>query len=234
MIKIITSPLFYIMLTLGLYYLFDYNYKKYKKIYFHPLVLTSSILIIYIYLISLITSNNTTNVLEGYNSSLSIVNIMLGPLTVSLALPIYNNWKVFKENWLTIIIGTIVGCITSILSTILLANVFQLDNDVIKSLLPKSVTTAIAKEISININAIPEITIASVIVTGLLGSLFGPMLSKRFRFDNYIINGMAFGSSSHAIGTSKAMELSKEAGAISSIAIVTSGILTMIITLFIK
>lgn len=231
--NIFTSPLFYIFITIGLYSAFEIIYKKIKKIYLHPLILTSSSLILYIIILSFITEYNIEKNLIEYNNSMNIVNIMLGPLTVCLALPIYKNFIIFKKNWLAILIGTIIGCLSSILSIYILGNVFDLDDIIIKSLLPKSVTTAIAKEISININAIPEITIAAVIITGIFGAMVGPKISKLLRFNDHITNGMSFGSASHAIGTSKAMEISLEAGAVSSIAIVTSGILTMIITLFI-
>jgi putative effector of murein hydrolase len=156
---------------------------------------------------------------------------MLGPITVILALPIYKNWLILKKYWLPIIVSTIVGCVVSLTSVYLLGLLFDLDYTLIISLLPKSVTTAIAKEISVSIGAIPEITIAAVIFTGILGSLLGPLLSKIFKINDPVATGVSFGVSSHAIGTSKAIELSEEIGAISSIAIVTTGILTMIITL---
>ena len=160
------------------------------------------------------------------------VNLMLGPLTVVLAAPIFKNWRILKKHWLPILVATVVGSIVSITSVYLLGSLLKLDSTLIISLIPKSVTTAIAKEISLNLNAIPEITIAAVIFTGVLGSLLGPTLSKIFKFKDSISTGMSFGVASHAVGTSKAMELSEEIGAISSIAIVTTGITTMIIALF--
>lgn len=233
MINLLTSPIFYILLTIGLYSLFHTLYKKVKFVLLHPLVLTGVLLILYIFLISSITNKEVIDHLKEYNTSVQIVNIMLGPLTVVLALPIYQNWKTLKKHWLPVLITTIVGSIVSLLSVYLLGKLFKLDYTLIISLLPKSVTTAIAQEISVNIGGIPEITIAAVIFTGLLGALLGPTLTKLFRFKDSVSSGMAFGAASHAVGTSKAMEISKEVGAISSIAIATSGILTMIITLFI-
>ena len=158
---------------------------------------------------------------------------MLGTLTVILAVPIYKNWPILKKYWLPIIISTLVGTIVSLSSIYLLGIAFELDYSIIASLLPKSVTTAIAKEISNNINGIPELTIAAVIFTGVLGSILGPTLTKLFKINDTVSCGLSFGVSSHAVGTSKAMEMSLDIGAISSIAIVTTGILTMIISLFI-
>lgn len=232
MINIFTSPLFYMFITLMLYMLFQHLYSTTKIAYFHPLILTGIILILYIYLISDITKTNPVETLEKYNYALNIINIMLGPLTVILAGAIFKYWLTLKKYWLPILIATITGSIVSITSVYLLGLIFKLDYTLIMSLIPKSVTTAIAKEIAGNINAIPEITIAAVIFTGILGSLLGPTLSKLFKLNNSIAIGMSFGVSSHAVGTAKAMEISSEIGAISSIAIVTTGITTMIITLF--
>lgn len=233
MIDILTSPLFYIFITVMFYIWFELLYKKIKKAYLHPLILTGILLILYIFLISFVSKNNPVTQLEDYNNSLQIINLMLGPLTVILAVPIYKNWLILKKYWLPIIISTLVGTIVSLSSIYLLGIAFELDYSIIASLLPKSVTTAIAKEISNNINGIPELTIAAVIFTGVLGSIFGPTLTKLFKINDTVSCGLSFGVSSHAVGTSKAMEMSLDIGAISSIAIVTTGILTMIISLFI-
>ena len=232
MINILTSPIFYILITVVFYILLDILYQRIKKAYLHPLILTGIFLILYIFLISYITNNEPVRHLIEYNNSLQIVNTMLGPLTVVLAIPIYKNWLILKKYWLPILVATLVGSVVSLATVYLLGVWFNLDNTIIISLLPKSVTTAIAKEISININGIPELTIAAVIFTGILGSVLGPMLTKLLKLKDSVSSGLSFGVSSHAIGTSKAIEISEDIGAISSIAIVTTGILTMIITLF--
>ena len=232
MIEIFTSPLFYISITLILYGIFSKLYALTKLAILHPLVMTAIILILYIYLISYINYEDKIDALKNYNNSLNIINIMLGPLTVVLAVPIYKNWLILKKYWFPILVSTIVGTTISITSVYLLGILFELDYSLILSLIPKSVTTAIAKEISINAGAIPEITIAAVIFTGLLGAILGPTLAKLFKFNDPLSSGLSFGITSHAVGTSKAMESSLEAGAISSIAIATTGILTMIVTLF--
>ena len=232
MINLLTSPIFYMFITLVFYIIFQLLYQKSKKAYFHPLILTGIILILYIFLIARITKNSPTNHLVEYNNSLQIINLMLGPLTVVLAVPMFKNWLILKKYWLPILFSTIVGSFVSIISVYLLGTAFKLDYNIIISLIPKSVTTAIAKEISSNSNAIIELTIAAVIFTGVLGSLLGPTLAKIFKFNDDISSGLSFGVSSHAVGTSKALELSNTMGAISSIAIATTGIITMIITLF--
>ena len=232
MIEILTSPLFYILISTALYIFFSKVYKKTKNAIFHPLITTSTLLIIYMYLIGVINNNDKINELLKYNNALNIINLMLGPLIIVLAIPIYKNWLILKKYWVLILISTIIGTTVSVSSIYLLGTLFKLDNTLIISLIPKSVTTAIAKEISINIGGISEITIAAVIFTGLLGSMVGPILTKIFKLNDEMSIGLSLGITSHAVGTSKAMEISLEAGAISSIAIATTGILTMIVSLF--
>ena len=231
MINILTSPLFYVFITVSLYCVFYILYRKTKLTIMHPLILTSTTLIFYLYFISDVSQTAKIDNLQTYNTSLNIINILLGPLTVSLAIPIYKNRLILKKYWLPILISTAAGTIISMSSVYLLGTLFDLDYTLIKSLLPKSVTSAIAKEISIAIDAIPEITIAAVIFTGLLGALLGPLLSNFFKFNDPVSSGASFGVTSHAVGTSKAIEISQEIGAVSSISIVTTGILTMIIAL---
>ena len=232
MINLLTSPIFYLFITIVFYSVFFLLYKKTKITLLHPLILTSIILILYILLISHVSETNEIDNLKEYNSSVNIINLLIGPLTVVLAIPIYKNRLILKKYWFPILVATIVGTIVSMSSVYFLGKLFNLEQNLIMSLLPKSVTTAIAKEISSSIGAIPEITIAAVIFTGLLGAMIGPFLLRIFKINDTISSGLSFGVSSHAVGTTKAMEISEEIGAISSIAIVTTGILTMILTLF--
>ena len=233
MIEIFTSPIFYILITITLFCFLSNVYKKTKIAILHPLITTSTLLIIYIYLISILNNNDKLDELVKYNNSLNIINLMLGPLIIALAIPIYKNWLILKKYWALILISSIIGTAVSISSVYILGTWLKLDNTLIISLIPKSVTTAIAKEIAINIGGIPEITIAAVIFTGILGSTLGPLLTKIFKLNDWMSSGLSFGIASHAVGTSKAMEISLEAGAISSIAIATTGILTMIVCVFI-
>lgn len=222
---IFTSPIWHILLTCGLYFLFSLLYKKTKFALINPLLLTSVCIIIYL--------SVTKDEFASYKSDLSIVDNFLGPLTVCLALPVFARIHIIKKYYIPIIVGTIVGVTTSLLSVYILGDVFGLTDEIIVSILPKSVTTPIAIEICERLGGIKAITISVVIITGVLGSLFGPLILKLFHITRSPAVGMALGGTSHAVGTSKAVEISARAGAISSVAIVTSGILTSIITLFI-
>ena len=233
MVEILNSELYFIFITLGAYSLFTFLSKKIKHALFNPLLITSIFLIAYLVIFNIITNGDLIETSKVYSNKMTIINAMLSPLTVCLAIPIYTRWLIIKQYWLPILVGTIVGCTVSILSVIILGNLFDLDKDMIYSLIPKSVTTAIAVEISDSIGGIRAITVSAVILTGILGALFGPLLCKILKLKRSPTIGVSYGATSHAVGTSKAVEVSTRTGAISSVAIVTSGILTVLIALFI-
>lgn len=232
MVEILNSELYFIFLTLGAYSLFSFLAKKIKHALFNPLLITSIFLILYLIIFNLLTNGDLVETTKNYSSKMTIVNAMLSPLTVCLAIPIYTRWLIIKQYWLPILVGTVVGCAVSIGSIIILGKVFGLDKEMISSLIPKSVTTAIAVEISDSIGGIRAITVSAVILTGILGALFGPLLCKLLGLKRSPTIGVSYGATSHAVGTSKAVEVSTRTGAISSVAIVTSGILTVLIALF--
>ena len=138
---------------------------------------------LYLLIIKSITGAATKETVDIYTNALNFVNFMLSPLTVCLALPMYTRRDIIKEFLRPILVGTVIGCAVSISSVFILGYFFGLDKQMIYSLLPKSVTTAIAKEISQDIGGIPEITIAAVVITGICGALFGPILTKIFKLD---------------------------------------------------
>lgn len=232
MSSILTSPLFHIFLTFGLYTVFTVLYNKVKFPLLNPLLLTSITIILYLVLTGLIfdISNNTQA--ASYKNSLSMISYFLSPLTVCLALPVFNRIQIVKHYFVPILVGTLVGSSVSILSVILFGKLLNLDETIISSMIPKSVTTPIALEISKNLGGIEGITVSAVVLTGIMGSLFGPLILKLFNIRRSPAVGMSLGGTSHAVGTSKAVEISARAGAISSVAIVTTGIVTVIISLF--
>lgn len=233
MLQIFNSQLYFVFLTLGVFSLFTFISKKYKSAFLNPLMLTSIFLICYLLVENLLTKVELTTTVNTYTNAMSIVNTMLSPLTICLAIPVYTRWLIIKQYWLPILVGTIIGTVVSMSSVYILGNLFNLDKEIIMSLIPKSVTTAIAVEVSNSLGGIKAITVFVVIITGICGALFGPLLCKILKLKRSPAIGMAYGGSSHAVGTSKAVEVSTRTGAISSVAIVTSGILTVIIAIFI-
>lgn len=232
MSNILTSPLFNIFITFGLYTVYTFLYAKFKFPLLNPLLLTSTTIIIYLVITGNIFNLTLNDQSSNYASSMSMINSFLSPLTVCLAIPIFNRIQIIKQYFLPILVGSVVGSFVSIFSIKIFGKLFNLDETIIVSMIPKSVTTPIAIEISNNLGGLKGITVSSVVLTGVLGSLFGPIILKFLNIKRSPAVGMALGGTSHAVGTSKAVEISSRAGAISSVAIVTSGILTVIISLF--
>ena len=169
--------------------------------------------------------------LEQFNIGGEIINMLVGPATAALALSIYHQRKVLGKYFLPIVVGSFAGAATSLASVALLCRLFRLDEVILSSLLPKSVTTAIALEISAGRGGIGSVTILAVLITGVSGAVFAPLMIRLFRVKNPVAQGVAIGTCSHAVGTSKAIELGELQGAMSGIAIGVAGLMTVLITL---
>ena len=172
--------------------------------------------------------------LSAYNYGGNIINMLIGPATAVLGYSIYKQISILKKYFIPIAAGCMVGSIASIGSVYGLCQLFSMEKPLLSSLLPKSVTTAIAVEISKQLGGIPSVTVTFVIITGVLGAVLGPYLIRLFHIDHAVAQGVAFGTASHAVGTSKALELGQIQGAMSGIAIGVSGIVTVLISLFLS
>ena len=168
---------------------------------------------------------------EAYDLGGAVINMFLAPATACLAVSIYTRIQLLKENWLPILVGCTVGSLTSMGSIYGLCRLFRLDQTIMVSLLPKSVTTPIAVSVSQAHSGIPSITVVAVILTGIMGSILAPMLIRLFRVKDPITAGLAIGACSHAVGTSKALELGETEGAMSGLAIGVCGLVTVIFSL---
>ena len=160
---------------------------------------------------------------ESYHQGGEIINMFLAPATACLAVAIYGKIRILKENWLPILVGCVVGSASSMGSILLLCRLFGLDAAMTASLLPKSVTTPIAISVSQAHGGIGPITVVAVLITGIFGSIAAPLLIKLF---------LAIGACSHAVGTSKALELGETEGAMSGLAIGVCGLITVVLSLF--
>lgn len=188
-------------------------------------VLVSALLVIAVLLVLRIP-------LEQYHAGGSMIKLMLGPATAVLALNIYQQRKVLKEHFLPVLLGCLAGSVASIGCVLLLCKLFQVDEIFTASMLPKSVTTAIALGISENGGGIPGLTAAAVVITGVEGAMLAPLFARVFHITDPVAEGVAIGACSHAVGTSKALEIGQLQGAMSSIAICVCGIMTSILALF--
>ncbi len=169
---------------------------------------------------------------ERYAAGGDFIKLMLGPVTAVLALNIYNQRSILKEHFLPVLAGCLAGSLTSVGSILALCKAFHVDDALAASLLPKSVTTAIAIGIAESRGGIGGIAAAAVMVAGLTGAVFAPLFARLFHITDPVAEGLAIGSCSHALGTTRAMEIGPVQGAMSSIAICVCGILTSILVLF--
>ena len=193
--------------------------KKFKCAIFNPLLIS-----IIITIVVLVTAHVDYDV---YNQGASYLSWFLTPATVCLAIPLYEQWKLLKKNIKAVLLGIIAGVLTSLGTGWVLAEIMGLSHKQYVTLLPKSITTAIGMGVSEELGGYVTITVAVIVVTGVLGNIFGELICKIFRITDPIARGLSIGSASHAIGTAKAMELGEIEGAMSSLAIAVAGIFTV-------
>lgn len=221
------SPFFGIALTIFAYEIGVWLNKKSNQM---PLV--NPLLIAVVLIISILTVFHIP--LENYNQGGSIINMFLAPATAALAVTIYARWDLLKRNWLSILAGSLVGAAVSMGSVFGLCKLFGLDDVSLYSLLPKSVTTPIAVELSTQTGGVPSVTVAAVVITGITGAILCPVLIKLLRLNSPIAAGVAIGTCSHALGTTRALELGETEGAMSGIAIGVAGLLTVGLSLLLQ
>lgn len=163
-----------------------------------------------------------------YNESARYISYLLTPATICLAVPLYRQLALLKSNLKAVAGGITSGVLASLVSVFLLAKLFGLNHEQYVTLLPKSITTAIGLGISEELGGVPTITVAVIIVTGILGNVIAEFVYKLFRIEEPIARGLALGTASHAIGTARAMEMGEVEGAMSSLAIAVAGLMTVI------
>ena len=220
-----SSPFFGLALSIAMYAVGVWLQKKLKSPLANPLLIASALCIA---------------VLKGFRISFDnyyiggdMITMLLAPATAVLALSVYRQMDILKKHFLPVLIGCTAGSGAAMSSVYLLCRLFKLDEVMLNSLLSKSVTTPIAVSITATRGGIESITVAAVVVTGVLGAVVAPFLIKLFRIGHPVAQGVAIGTSSHAAGTSKAVELGEIQGAMSSVAIGVAGVITSIIALFI-
>ena len=196
--------------------------KKFKLGIFNPLLI-SIILTILVLVVADIDY-------DTYNAGAAYLSWFLTPATVCLAIPLYEQWQLLKKNYNAVIIGILAGVITSLTSVLILSKLMGLTHEEYVTLLPKSITTAIGMGVSEELGGYVTITVAVIVVTGVLGNILGDLACRIFRITEPISKGLAFGASSHAIGTAKAIELGEVEGAMSSLAIAVTGIFTVVLS----
>ena len=166
---------------------------------------------------------------ETYNEGAKYLSWLLTPATVCLAIPLYEQWSLLKKHYKAVMLGLAAGTVTSLSTVLGLSLLCGLSHKEYVTLLPKSITTAIGMGVSEELGGYVTITVAVIIITGVFGNIFGELICKIFRITEPVSKGLAFGASSHAIGTAKAIEMGEIEGAMSSLAIAVSGVLTVVL-----
>mgnify|MGYP002512814503 FL=1 len=162
-----------------------------------------------------------------YMEGAKYISYLLTPATVCLAVPLYRQLGLLRQNLKAVAGGIASGVLASLLSVFLLAKLFGLSHEQYVTLLPKSITTAIGLGISEELGGITTITVAVIIVTGILGNIIAEFIYRIFHIEEPVAKGLALGTASHAIGTAKAMEMGEVEGAMSSLAIAVAGLVTV-------
>lgn len=194
--------------------------KKFKSGIFNPLLI-SMIITIVVLLVSGVDY-------EIYNEGAKYLSWLLTPATVCLAIPLYEQWELLRKNYKAVMLGLLAGVVTSLCTVLVLCYVLKLSHEEYVTLLPKSITTAIGMGVSEELGGYVTITVAVIVVTGVIGNILGELICKVFKIEEPISKGLALGCSAHAIGTAKAIEMGEIEGAMSGLAIAVSGILTVV------
>lgn len=193
--------------------------KKFKLSILNPLLVSIILVILFLAIFDVDY--------ESYNQGGKYISYLLTPATVCLAIPLYQQIDLLKKNFKAIAIGIITGVFTSLVSILALSMIFKLSHELYVTLLPKSITTAIGIGVSEELGGIKTITVAAIVLTGISGNVIGESVCRLFKIKNPISVGLALGTSAHAIGTTKALELGETQGAMSSLSIAVSGLLTV-------
>lgn len=218
---IISSDYFGLFLSIGLFMVARRIKARFKFSILNPLLVSTILCIIILVVLDI--------PYEAYRDSSKMLSYLLTPATVCLAIPMYRQLRLLKDNLAAVVIGITTGTGCSVLSILVIGKLFGLANDHIATLLPKSITTAIGMGVSEEAGGIVTLTVAAIIITGILGNMIAETVFGIFHIDHPVAKGLALGTSAHAIGTAKALEIGEVEGAMSSLSICIAGILTVIL-----
>ena len=218
---ITNNPLFGVIISLIAFEIGKFIFNKTKLAIFNPLLIATIIVMGFLNIFHI----TVVDYMLGGN----LIVFFLAPATVVLAIPLFQQIDLLKKHFIPIIGGGIVGAVVAILSVIILGKLLGIDHQLLVSFMPKSITTPIGIELSKMLGGIPSITVFAIIITGITGNATAPFIYSIFRIKNPIAKGLGLGISSHAVGTSRAIEMGKVEGAMSALSIVIAGILTIIL-----
>lgn len=219
---IINSPLFGILLSLVAFEIGVTISKKFKYSFLNPLLIANILIVGFLL---------TTGIsLESYNVGGDYISVMLSPATVVLAVPLYRQISKLRQFWKPILAGIFAGSLTSLACVIVVSKLVGLSETLMLSLLPKSITIPMGSVVSAQIGGIPPVTIIAITITGITGAVSAPAVCRFCRIKHKVAQGIAIGTASHALGTTRAMEMGEVQGAMSSLSIGVAGLFTAIVT----
>lgn len=218
---LLSSTFFGVSISLLTYFFGMFLRKKFDYAIVNPLLISAILTITFLLIFDVDY--------DTYNQGAQYLSVFLTPATICLAVPLYRQVQVLKENVVTVIVPISFGIVAHAITVISLSKLFDIENVLMLSVLPKSVTTPIAVGICNELGGIEVITIMGVMIAGIIGAVFGPIVCKLLKVEEPIAQGLGIGSASHAIGTSKALEMGEIQGAMSSLAIVVTAVLNVIV-----
>ncbi len=221
MYNVFDTEIFGVILTILFFNIGIYIQKKTNKPIFNPLLIAILGIILFLSI--------TKIPYESYKLGGDRINFFLGPVTIVLAVPLYKQFDLFKKYLLEILIGISCGVVVSFISIKLIGHFTNADVDIINSLIPKSITTPMGISLTKTLNGVEAITVVSIMLTGILGAIISPIVFKIGKINNPVAKGIALGTSAHALGTTKALEMGEVEGAMSGLSIGISGIITVIL-----
>ena len=216
------NKFFLLAITFGFFFFSKLLQKKTGWVVLNPILLAIALLICFL--------KFTGVSYETYNEAGSLVEFWLKPAVVALGVPLYLQLRMIKKQLMPILVSQLVGCIVGLVSVTIIAKLMGASPAVIMSLAPKSVTTPIAMEVTKAAGGIPSLTAAVVVVVGLFGAICGFKILQVGHVGSPIAQGLSMGTASHAVGTSRAMEVSGKYGAYASLGLTLNGILTALLT----
>lgn len=216
------EPLLHLTLTLAAFQAGQWLYRRFNM---NPLL--NPVLIAVVIIVVALTTTDTAY--ESYFDGAQFVHFLLGPATVALAIPLYRQFERVRESALAISVSALAGSVTAAGTAVGIAWTLDASPDALISLAPKSVTAPVAMGITEQLGGLPSLTAVLVIVTGILGAMFGPPLLNLLRIRDWAARGFAIGVASHGIGTARAMQVNEAAGAFSGLAMGLNALATAIL-----
>ena len=210
-----------LLLTLGTYQIGLFCQKKLKTAIANPVLISVILVLVFMAMTGL---KNT-----DYQAGMTKFSWLLTPATVCLAIPMYQHFQTLKRNLSAIFVGIAAGTVSCLAMVLLWGVLLNVDPTLVATMLPKSVTSAIGVPLCEMAGGLPSVTTAVIIVTGIFANICGSAWCKFFRLTEPIAQGVAFGTSGHVIGTSRASQLGDLAGATASLSLVVAGLLTAVI-----